>query len=325
MTPSATTRRWATAAGSLLAALIGLAACDGGEPVEDFEPTRLIAFGDESTLITANGRKFSINYVDSEGTLDCTRYPVWVQSVATNYGMVFPQCNPGDRTPAAQMRAIQGATVADLRGQLIDFLANDAPGNRDLVTVMVGANDVLELYRRYPELSEEQITAELETRGRRLAAAINRVVEDGPRVIAMTVPDISYSPYARAERAAHTDIDRAQLLRRLVSAFNRGLRLDILNDGRKIGLVFADAAVEDMVVDFPDYGLRNPLEAACANAAVPPVTTALPLLECTNASEDLVADASPTTWLWADTLRLGPTGQARLGSLAVSRANNNPF
>lgn len=319
---SATLRRWAAA---LLVAAVGLAACDGGEIIDEFRPTRLTAFGDEWTMLTAEGRRFGINFVDDEDTLVCGSYPVWVQSVTSYYGLVFAECNPNGRDVTAQMRAIPGARVEDLRGQLLDFLENDSPGDRDMVTVMVGTNDVLELYARFPELTEDQITAELEARGRRLAQAINRVADAGPRVIALTVPDIGYSPFALAERLAHNDTDRARLLRNMVSAFNGGMRLEIRNDGRQIGLVFADDEVENMATSPSSYGLRNVTAAACADAATPPDTNPLPLLGCTNAAEDLVEGASATTWLWADTLRLAPTGQARLGRIAVDRAQNNPF
>lgn len=310
----------------LLAALLGLAACDGGDPVREFRPTRFIAFGDESTLIEGGafaGRKYTVNYVDEAGTLDCTRYPIWAQQLATNFGFVFAECNPAGLTPNAQMRAVRGARVQDLRGQLEDYIANSAPNDLDLVTVMVGMNDVLELYAQYPARSEADITAELRTRGENLARGINEVVRYGPRVVALTVPDIGLSPYARAEAVRTGDPGRPALLTRLVGAFNSGMRLEILNDGRKIGLVFAQEEVELMFFNPASYGLRNVLTPACADVAEPPDTSSLPLLTC--AADRLVEDAAATTWLWADTLRLAPTGQARLGSIAITRARNNPF
>lgn len=313
---------------AVLATLLGLTACDGGDPAREFRPTRLVAFGDESTLIEGGafaGRKYSINYVGDASVLDCTRYPIWAQQLATEFGFVFAECNPAGLTPTAQMRAVRGARVQDLRGQLADYLANSAPNEFDLVTVMVGMNDVLDLYLQYPTRTEADITAELNARGQNLARAINEVVSYGPRVVALTVPDIGLSPYALAEARRTGDAGRPALLTRLVDAFNKGLRLEILNDGRKIGLVFAQEEVENMVSSPSSYGLTNVLRPACATVAEPPDTSSLPLLTCTNTAGSLVEGASATTWLWADTLRLGPTGQARLGSIAVTRARNNPF
>jgi lysophospholipase L1-like esterase len=324
MMSTATIRRGA----AVLAALLGLAACDGGDPVREFRPTRFVAFGDESTLIEGGalaGRKYTVNFVDEAGTLDCTRYPIWSQQLATNFGFVFAECNPNGVTPNAQMRAVRGARVQDLRGQLADYITNDAPNEFDLVTVMVGMNDVLELYAQYPTRTEADITAELTARGENLARGINEVVRFGPRVVALTVADIGVSPYALAEALRTGDAGRPALLTRLVDAFNQGMRLEILNDGRKIGLVFAQEEVANMVSNPSGYGLTNVLRPACADVVEPPDTSSLPLLACTNAAGSLVEGASPTTWLWADTLRLGPTGQARLGSIAITRARNNPF
>lgn len=328
MMSTATIRRGAFLLASLLAALLGLAACDGGDPVREFRPTRFIAFGDESTLIEGGafaGRKYGVNYVDEAGALDCTRHPVWAQQLATNFGFVFAECNPAGLAVTAQMRAVRGARVQDLRGQLADYIANSAPNDLDLVTVMVGMNDVLELYAQYPARTEADISAELRARGENLARGINEVVRYGPRVVALTVPDIGVSPYARAEAIRSGDAGRPALLTRLVGAFNSGMRLEILNDGRKIGLVFAQEEISLMFFNASSYGLRNVLDPACRDIATPPDTASLPLLACTNAADRLAEGASATTWLWADTLRLGPTAQARLGSLAITRARNNPF
>ena len=55
-------------AASLITAALLLTACGGGgEQVERFVPTRLIAFGDETSVIEdnlrdANGRKYAVNW-----------------------------------------------------------------------------------------------------------------------------------------------------------------------------------------------------------------------------------------------------------------------
>ena len=75
-----------------LAAL--LAACGGSERVEDYVPTKLVAFGDELSVINSDGSKHGVNALKTNSTeLDCATYPVWPQAVASGYGLVFPQCN----------------------------------------------------------------------------------------------------------------------------------------------------------------------------------------------------------------------------------------
>jgi outer membrane lipase/esterase len=61
--------------------------------------------------------------------------------------------------------------------------------------------------------------------------------------------------------------------------------------------------------------LANVADAACVTTVTSPA--------CTTAT--LVTDATSSSHLWADALFLGPTGQARLGTAAASRARNNPF
>ena len=329
-TPDAA-RRWrpTAAARSMLAALataVGLAGCGSGDPAEEFRPTRLVAFGDESTLMTPEGLKFSIDYYDTDtATIDCKKYPIWVQSVASAYGLTFAECNPDGKTVNAFMRAKVGATVSDLRAQWLDYLQNDAPNDRDVVTVMLGVADVLEVYAQYPTVSSDDLKNELEARGRNLALGVNQVTDYGPRVILITPIDIGKSPFALAEKALHTDTDRAKLLTDFVNAFIRGVRLNIVNDGHKVGMVFGDQETQFMVSNPGGYGLRNVTLPACVDAAPYPDTSPLPLLGCSSASGDLVTDATGTNFLWADTLRFGPTGQARLANIAVNRAKNNPF
>jgi phospholipase/lecithinase/hemolysin len=178
---------------------------------------------------------------------------------------------------------------------------------------MAGTNDILELYQQFPAQTEAQITAQLVTRGRALAAQVNRLANANGRIVVSTVPDVGTMPYGLAQKAAHTDTDRSALLSRLTQSYNSAMRLDLINDGRLIGLVLLDETL-NQAIRFPGFqGLVNVNTAACA--------TALP--NCTTAT--LVTDASATTWLWSDSTRLSPRGQSILSQLALTRAVSNPF
>lgn len=331
---AASIRRWATALAA--AGALGLAACDGGDVVEVFVPARIVAFGDEWSAITPDGRKYGINAVDATtGAPDCASFPVWVQSLAVSYGLRFAECNPGGGPVGAVMRAAAGARSDDVAAALAAYVADGVAGgaaaDTDLVTVLAGLHDVLDAYARYAaapaEATRAALADELTQRGRALAVAVNRTADRGPRVIVATVPAIGLSPWAAAETLAHPgeNPSRSAVLAGFVAAFNDGLRLRLLNDGRRIGLVFADTMVQDMTGSPSAFGLRNVTTAACANAAPPPATSPDALLACTNGAGGLVEGATATTWLWADALRPAPAGQARLGTLAISRARNNPF
>jgi outer membrane lipase/esterase len=290
-----------------------LAACGGGSgQVEPFEPTRILAMGDQTSRLEADGRKYTVNALVEGGTaLDCETHPLWVQIVAEVFDLAFPQC-PGENTaPTGVMLATNGAKAADIQAQ-VDAVAASFTED-DLVTMLVGANDIIELYAQFPTRSEDDIAAELRARGRTWGAQINRVAQAGPAVLVVTVPDVGKTPFALAEESANAG--RAALLTRLTDQYNAGMRLEIINDGRMIGLAFGDLEVQN-IVRFPGaFGFSNVTEAACLASA--------PLPNCTTAT--LVTDADAINWLWADDRHLSPGGHNRLGAIAASRATNNPF
>ena len=109
--------RWPRAIAGLLAAVALLTACGGGtSQYEPFVAQRVFAFGDETSTLTSapagNGRKYSVNGLDDDGNVDCRLHPLWVQSVALNYGFVFDECNRDAIEPKAFMFAAEGATAA---------------------------------------------------------------------------------------------------------------------------------------------------------------------------------------------------------------------
>ena len=298
-----------------IGALAALAACGGGtSQFRPFSPNRLFAFGDETSVITTDGRKYSVNAVFVDGSPDCKSQPIWTQAVANLYGFAFAECNP-DSLPATQARlyAFAGAHVADLKTQIDTQISLGGFSQSDLVTVLIGANDILDEYTLFPAQSETALGDELRARGALVAEQVNRLVSLGAKVIVSTVPDLGLSPYALSEQAANTDTDRSALLSRLVFQFNRGLRVNILQDGRYIGLALADEFMQAAVSSPGSYGLVNVTQAVCS--------TTLP--DCDTNS--LVLNGNAGTWLWADDTRISAGGQTRLGQLATARALNNPF
>ena len=311
---SRTARRWRHALASLAVAA-ALAACGGGSSqVEDFKAEQLFSFGDEASVLTADGRKYSVNALTSGGAIDCTEEPIWVQRVAALYSLVFDECNPNASTAnQAYLYAAPGAMAADLPAQIDTALAARAVGDQALATVLVGANDVWALYAEYPTRPEDELLDELRVRGRSIGQQVNRLVDADVRVLIATVPDQGLTPRALAEKAARTDTDRARLLTRMTEALNTALRLEIVNDGRRIGLVLADEMVQAIAKSPSSFGVAEEEKAAC--------TVALP--DCTSAT--LVDDASSRDHLWADDRQLAYGGQLRLGGLALNRAQGNPF
>jgi hypothetical protein len=307
-------------------AVAALAACGGGtSQFEAFLAGRVIAFGDETTAITADGKKYSTNATVASSdsventtyTPDCLSQPNWVQALAGVYGFVFAECNPDNvETPQAIMRATPGARVADIQVQIDAQLAGGGFRDRDLVALLAGANDILDLYQQYPVRSEADLLAEASQRGRLLAQQVNRLVEYGAKVIISTVPDMGLTPYALKQRLEFAGSgDRAALLSRLTTAFNEQLGVNILLDGRFVGLVQADLRTQAMVRSPGSFGLTNVTNPVCLETA--------PLPDCDD--QTLVLPGAAGVFMWADDLRLAYGGQLQIGNLAADRARRNPF
>jgi outer membrane lipase/esterase len=307
-----------------------LAGCGGGEQVETFRASRLIAFGDETSVINADGSKYSVNAVQAADNtkFDCSSNAIWIQNVGAAYGLVFPQCNLLPvANPVSRIYAVAGARSADIGAQVDLKLAADAFSEKDMVTVLAGANDILAQYAQYPGVPEAQLRINVEAAGAELAAQVNRIANLGAKVLLSTAPDMGYTPFAQTENAANPG--RADLLARLTERFNAKLRANIMNDGRKIGLIKLDEYVVAVVKARLAGGgtFVNTTLPACLPSA--PLPTCSTLTLGTNAAA-VPPPATPTaadgiTWLWADATHLSAGGQIGLGSLAVTRALNNPF
>lgn len=312
------------------AATVLLASCGGGGgQVDPFRPTRIIALGDEASLITPEGKKYGVNALVAQtdaslpDVLDCKVNPLWVQTVANGFGLVFPQCNPSNvATTSGLMYAQLGAKVADVKTQIDGHLASGSFGPKDLVTVLVGVHDVLELYQQYPAQTQAALEAIAEQRGQALAEQINRVANANGRAVFVLIPDLGLTPFAIAEKAAHADTDRAALLTALSARFNSKLRLGVVNDGRLLALVNGAETVQVIAKVPSGFGFVNIVAAACS-VALPDCTTKT-MVSVTD-SAGAVSTADGLTWLWADSFHMGAGLQSRLGSTALSAATIHPF
>jgi outer membrane lipase/esterase len=307
-----------------------LAACGGSTSQRDpFVAQRLFALGDEASVLlpdptvppsTTAALKYSPNVdfgVAPAVQISCADQPLWIQSVAALYGFTFKECNPGNvAEPLAATFATVGARVADIEAQAARA---GAFREKDLVTVMMGTNDVLQAYRAIIDsqgsVTEDQVAGELRNRAETLANKINQIVGLGARVIVATVPDLGLSPFGRTEEAVGAG--RAELLTRLTTAFNEQLGIKILLDGSLIGLVQTDQMVQAMVRSPGNFGLINAVDAVCLPSR--------PLPTCTTRADSLIPGGDAGTFLWADGTRMSFGGHSYLGRLAQDRATRNPF
>jgi len=299
-------------------ALTALGACGGGgSQIQPFAPTRVIAFGDEMSIITSQGIKYGINGINSTTSqIDCTINPIWIQQLAAAFLLAFPQCDPShNATPKGILYATAGAKVQDLQNAIDQHLSVNYFSSNDLVMVFIGVNDILELYSDFPAQSRDALIAQAQTRGTQLGQQINRIAQAGGKVVVTTLPDMGVSPYAIAERSAHVDVDRAQLISDITNAFNVAMRVALINDGRMIGLVLFDETSQSMARYPSLYGMTDVVDAACIVGIAPQ--------NCT--TNTLLPQSSATTWMWATPKLISPGVHTQLANLAISRAKNNPF
>jgi outer membrane lipase/esterase len=288
---------------ALCCGLIGLAACGGGtDAIEPFEPNQIILLGDETTVLTADGKNYSINGLNSSNVIDCGLAPIWSQLLVGNFGKTLDRCNPNNVTPRAFTRGAPGAKAADIEAQITAQFNASAPSPKDLFLMMVGLNDIIERFEAGADCGDD----ELEARGRRVAQQVNRLAAANVRTILVTAHDVGLTPYARTR-------NESARLTCLTATFNARVRVDILQDGRFIGLVLADDLTQAMTRVPSAFSLTNVTDAAC--------TAALP--DCTSAT--LVSGADSTTHLWADDRHFGLRAHANIASFAITRARNNPF
>jgi hypothetical protein len=311
-------------------ALLLLASCGGGtEQITPFDPTRYIAFGDEMSYLTADGRKYTVNALGSDGTPDCaintSNQPsrIWIQVLGSALGLRFAECNVNNLEVNAFLFSAPGAKADDFVNQVAAArLAHGPFGCHDMMSVLLGANDVIDLFENVYLASPTQDTAnavanELAARAKRLGLAITDLTaNNGPNFIVSTIPLMNLTPYARQMASAYPNANVSNVLNRFSTAFNNSLRTNIPNDGTRWGLVELDALLNAGFNNPGNYDLNNVRDAVCDSA-----TWGTP--DCT--TNTLVQDVNPRNWLWASNLWMGWQAHRNLGTFARDRADGNPF
>ena len=103
-------------------ALLLIVSCGGGTQVEKYVPTRVLAFGDENSVIESDGRKYTVNGLSSDGlgTIDCQASALWnsCSTWATSASTVNTARTPETLWPALQMsRQRRGPSAKGVPGR----------------------------------------------------------------------------------------------------------------------------------------------------------------------------------------------------------------
>jgi phospholipase/lecithinase/hemolysin len=344
--------QWSAAAlrrGLVAVSVVGsvlLGSCGGSTSTQEFAPKRMLVFGDEANVLTGgspapsrDAKKYAINALDANSELDCRLNLLWVQWLATNYNFVFEECNLNNVPAAALNFATAGAKVADAVGQVNAWLnAGNSFGPTDLVTVMVGQNDIIEIYENYllgPQTLDAQnaaVTAAF-NRGKTLAELFTNVITNSSntkaRALYVVIPDVGKTPYGLSQP------DQGALLSRMTfgvgdkyEGFNLALRTNIANNGRSLGLVDGYNLFFNLTNNTENYANNNGIYdltgAGCLPANQPAYNPDAPNAYCN--SSTLVNNANGSAYyLWADQTHFGTQAHFLLGDRARFLAENNPF
>lgn len=357
----------------LVSALI--TSCGGGSQASKFQPQRVVAMGDEYSYIAtdAHGTKYTVNYIDDNNlTLatepyPCAVNPVWVQLLAAQkFSIAFPGCKANLPSAVGVMRAQHNFKTQDV---INDANAWNDFRDGDLVTILVGAHDILDAYGQYDSsgTSVATLRAQLKATGIALGQWIYQTSQQhgGIRILVVTVPDLGLSPFAVHEVNKHggnfvnnrdpqhqyTFYDncvqpandagsstRQEVLGRLTSCFNAGLRVGIIKaDGRFVGLVSADQMTHEVTQDPGGHGFDDATNSSCIAGVTAPncaITINLPTGSDTTYSVDksqLInqADVNQSInryfWAYDADIWLSPGGHAQLYSRASNQFDLNPF
>jgi hypothetical protein len=346
---------WSAAAlrrGLVAVSVVGsvlLGSCGGSTTTQEFAPKRMLVFGDESNVLTGgspapsrDAKKYTINALDANAELDCRLNLLWVQWLATNFNFVFTECNLNNVPAAALNFAKAGAKVADAVGQVNVWLSQgNSFGPTDLVTVMVGQNDIIEIYKAYvaagdtSKAAQDQAVTAAFNRGKDLAALFTNVITNSSnkkaRALYVVIPDVGKTPYGLSQA------DGGALLSRMTfgvpnsdnfEGFNLGLRNNIANNGRSLGLVDGYNLFFNLTNNTENYANNNGIfdltGAGCLPANQPAYNPDAPNAYCS--SSTLVNNANGSAYyLWADQTNFGTQAHFLLGDRARFLAENNPF
>jgi phospholipase/lecithinase/hemolysin len=348
--------QWSAAAlrrGLVAVSLVGsvlLGSCGGSVSSQEFAPKRMLVFGDEASVLTGgspapsrDAKKYTVNGLDGSSELDCRLNLLWVQWLASNpdYNFVFAQCNFNNAAVTAFNYATAGAKVADAVGQVNAWLnAGNSFGPTDLVTVMVGQNDIIEIYEAYKALPTDQQTLDAQNaavtaalnRGKTLAALFTNVITNGSnskaRALYVVIPDVGKTPYGLSQPDGGTLLSRMTFGLKSYEGFNLGLRDNIANNGRSLGLVDGYNLFFNLTNNTDNFANNNGIfdltGAGCLPANQPAYNPDASNAYCS--SSTLVNNANGSAYyLWADQTHFGTQAHFLLGDRARFLVENNPF
>jgi outer membrane lipase/esterase len=255
-----------TLMGAAIASLTLLAACGGGSLVSQFQPQRVIAFGDAMVDVGQTGRRYTID----DGSTN-----IWVQQLAASYGLSLTAASAGgtgygtgNARVVASPDAAGEASTRTVAQQVSDFLAAGSFRDGDLVVVQAGTSDIItQVTRTNAGLqTSAQALAAIEQAARDLASQVGRIVDTGAqRVVVAGTFNLGRTPWAAG-------LGQAALLETYSRRFNELLLIGLV--GRGANVLYVDQALYYNLVTASPSGYlgsnANATTPACASVDAGP-------------------------------------------------------
>lgn len=224
-------RGWLAACASALL----LAACGGGDIVDPFTPSRIVAFGDAMGDVGQNGARYTVN----DGTVN-----VWTEVLANQYGLTLtPSSSGGFGYATGNARVVEKPDAAGsnatptVKEQIDAFLATNTLSDEDLILVSAGTSDIIAEARIAIAggQTEDEMVAEVEKAAVALGTQVRRLVDAGAKHVVVAGPyNLGRSPWA-------VQTGQESLLERASSRFNQKFLVSVVDLGENV--LYVDAAL----------------------------------------------------------------------------------
>lgn len=301
------------------AALLVLAACGSGTIESQFNPTRMVVFGDAlSDIGQASGKRYTVN--DTSKT--------WTELVAASYGIttLTPSSAGGTNYATGNARvtlkpdAAGSTATKTIKEQIDAFLASGTIGPADVVILQGGISDMIVQMQAYiaGTQTSDQMLANLKQAGLDFADQARRLKAAGANHIAIVgAYDLSFTPWG-------ISTGKQSLLTQASTAFNSAVLVSLVNEGET--MLFLDTALQFnlMATNPASYAFVNVTDPACTSVDPGPGigigTGKVNSLLCTTTTIPTGVDYS--TYLWADPVYPAPAAHSRLATFIFTRVHD---
>ena len=292
-----------------------LAACGGGTVESQFEPTRVVAFGDGMADLGQNGKRYTIN----DGTVGN-----WTEVVSLSFLKTLAPSAAGGLSYAtgnarvvAKPDAAGNSATPTVKEQIDTFLAANTLGTTDLVLVSAGVSDVIAQGKAVLDGTQtsDAAVAAVEQAGTDLANQVRRLANAGANHIVVV------GSYNLGRSVWAFETNQAGLLQSLSQRFNDKLLVTLVDLGGSV--LYVDSALYfNLSTSSPaSYGITDVTHAICTSidpgVGIGTGTGQVNSNLCS--STTLLAGADRTTYLFADRIYPTPRGQQLFGDYATNR------